>query len=80
MSFFDKVKQGAAGAADTVKDTVRETKLKNEIVKTYEELGRKAFELTEDGKLTNRTLSPYVKHLRDLKKQLDESEQPDYVK
>jgi hypothetical protein len=80
MSFFDKVKQGAAEAADSVKDKVSETKLKNEIVKSYEELGRKTFELVEDGKLTNRTLSPYVKHLRDLKKQLNESEQPDYVK
>jgi hypothetical protein len=80
MSFFDKVKQGASDAAETVKDKVSETKLKNEIVKSYEELGRKTFELVEDGKLENRALSPYVKHLRELRKQLADSEQPDYTK
>jgi hypothetical protein len=80
MSFFDKVKQGASDAAETVKDKVSETKLKNEIVKSYEELGRKTFELVEDGKLQNRALSPYVKHLRELRKQLADSEQPDYTK
>jgi hypothetical protein len=80
MSFFDKVKQGASDAAGAVKENVREAKVKNEIVKTYEEIGRKVFELVEDGKLTNRTLSPYIKHLRELKKELAELDQPDYVK
>jgi hypothetical protein len=79
-TFFDKVKKSAADAADVVKDNVQEAKVKNEIVRTYEELGRKAFELVEDGKLKNTALSKYVKHLRELKAQLTELDQPDYVK
>lgn len=79
-SFFDKVKQTASGAADAVKDNVQETKIKNEIVRTYEELGRKTFELVDDGKLKSTALSKYVKHLRELKAQLTELDQPGYVK
>lgn len=79
-SFLDKVKQGASDAAGAVKENVREAKVKNEIVSTYEELGRKTFELVENGKLTNRTLSPYIKHLRELHKELGELDQPDYTK
>ena len=79
-SFFDKVKQTASGAADTVKDNVQEAKVKNEIVRTYEELGRKAFELVEDGKLKSTALSKYVKHLRELKAELTELDQPEYVR
>jgi hypothetical protein len=80
MSFFDKVKQSASDAADAVRENVQEAKIKNEIVRTYEELGRKTFELVEQGKLKNSALTPHVKHLRELKAQLTEVEQPDYVK
>jgi hypothetical protein len=79
-SFFDKVKQTAADAADTVKDSVQEAKVRNEIVRTYEELGRKTFELFEEGKIKTQALRPHVKHLRELKAQLAEVDQPDYVK
>jgi len=80
MSFFDKVKQTASGAADSVKDNVQQAKLKNDIVRGYEDLGRKTFELVDDGKLKATGLSRYIKHLRELKAQLDGVEQPDYVK
>jgi hypothetical protein len=80
MSFFDKVKQTASGAADAVKDNVQEARIKNEIVRTYEELGRKTFELFEQGKVKSTALRPHVKHLRELKAQLQDVEQPDYVK
>ena len=79
-NFFDKVKQTASGAADAVKDNVQEAKIKNEIVRTYEELGRKTFELVEDGKLKSTALSKYVKHVRELKAQLTDVTEPDYVK
>ena len=79
-NFLDKVKKSAADAADAVKDNVQEAKVKNEIVRTYEELGRKTFELVEGGKLKSTALSKYVKHLRELKAQLTELDQPDYVK
>ena len=79
-SFFDKVKQTASDAADSVKDNVQEAKLKNDIVRAYEDLGRKTFELVDEGKLKGTGLSRYIKHLRDLKEQLAEVEQPGYVK
>jgi hypothetical protein len=79
-NFFDKVKQTASGAADAVKDNVQEAKIKNEIVRTYEELGRKTFELVEEGKIKTTALRPHVKHLRELKAQLAEVDQPGYVK
>jgi hypothetical protein len=79
-SFFDKVKKTAADAADSVKDNVQEAKIKNEIVRTYEELGRKTFELVEEGKIKSAALRPHIKHLRDLKDQLTEVDQPGYVK
>ena len=79
-NFFDKVKQTASEAADSVKDNVQQAKLKNDIVRAYEDLGRKTFELVDEGKLKGTGLSRYIKHLRDLKNQLAATEQPDYVK
>lgn len=80
MSFFDKVKKGAAEAADTVKEGVDELKTKNELVRTYEELGRKTFELVDKGKLKNTTLTPFIKHIRELKSKLEASNQSDWNK
>ncbi|MBA3717049.1 MAG: hypothetical protein H0W87_02320 [Actinobacteria bacterium] len=79
MSFFDKVKQGAADAAGTVKGNVQEMKIKNEMVRTYEELGRKAFELADKGKLKSTPLNPFIKHLRELKAELEASEHSDWA-
>jgi hypothetical protein len=79
-SFFDKVKQSAADAADSVKDNVQEAKIKNDIVRTYEDLGRKTFDLAEAGKIKSTALRPHIKHLRELKAQLAAVDQPAYVK
>jgi hypothetical protein len=79
-NFFDKVKQSASDAADAVKDNVQEAKIKNEIVRTYEELGRKAFELAEEGKIKSTAIRPHVKHIKELKAQLANLDTPGYVK
>ena len=79
-SFFDKVKKSATDAADAVKDNVAEAKIKNEIVRTYEELGRKTFDLFEEGKIKTQALRPHIKHLRELKAQLQAVDEPGYVK
>jgi hypothetical protein len=79
-NFFDKVKQSAAGAADAVKDNVQQAKLKNDIVRAYEDLGRKVYELVDEGKMGATGISRYVKHIKDLKAQLDAVEQPDYTR
>jgi ABC-type transporter MlaC component len=80
MSFFDKVKQTATDAADSVKDNVQQAKLKNDIVRAYEDLGRKVFELVDEGKMGATGISRYVKHIKELRTQLDEVDKPNYVK
>ena len=78
--FFDKVKQSASDAADTVKDNVQQARLKSDIVRAYEDLGRKVFELVDEGKMGATGISRYVKHIKELREQLDAIDQPDYAK
>ena len=79
-NFFDKVKQSASEAADTVKDNVQQARLKSDLVRAYEDLGRKVSELVDEGKMSATGISRYVKHIKDLKAQLDAIDQPDYTK
>jgi type I site-specific restriction endonuclease len=80
MSFIDRVKKGAEQAAEQVKAEVEDLKTKNEIVRTYEDLGRKTFELMDKGELANPNLQSYVDHLRDLRAKLEAAAQPDWKK
>ena len=75
MSFLDRVKKTAEQAAETVKGEVQELQTKNEIVRTYENLGRKAFELMDKGELANPDLQPFVDRVRQLKAKLESAEQ-----
>ena len=78
MTLFDKLKRGAQQAADTVKDEVQELQTKNEIVRTYENLGKKVFELVDKGELTHADVTPYVDRIRDLKAKLEAAERADW--
>jgi hypothetical protein len=80
MSFFDKVKKTAAEAAGQVKGEVDELKMKNDLVRTYEDLGRKTFELVDKGKVKNTGFNPYVKHIRELRAKLEAADQADWKK
>lgn len=71
MSFFDKVMKSAGQAAETVKGEVKELQTKNEIVRTYENLGRKVYELADKGQLSHDDVTPYVDRIRDLKDKLE---------
>ena len=71
MSFFDKVKKTAEQAAGTVKTEVQELQTRNEIVRTYENLGKKAFELIDKKELANPELQPFVDQIRQLKAKLE---------
>jgi polyhydroxyalkanoate synthesis regulator phasin len=75
MSFFDKVKRGAQQAAGTVRDEVQDLQTRNEIVRTYENLGRKVFELVDKGQLSHDDVKPYVDHIRELRDKLEAAEQ-----
>lgn len=80
MSFLEKVKKSAEQAAETVKGEVQELQIKNEAVRTYEELGRKVVELFDKSELSNSVLRPYVDHVRDLKAKLDAAEKASWDK
>jgi hypothetical protein len=72
MSFLDKAKKAAEQAATKAKDEVSELQTKNELVRTYELLGKKAFELVEKGEVSHAEFDSAVAHIRELKGKLDE--------
>lgn len=71
-SFFDKVKKGAGQAAAAAQDQVSELQTKNELVKTYELLGKKTFELVDKKEIKHRDLNDAVKKIRDLRAKLED--------
>ena len=71
VSFLDKVKKTAEHAADTVKTEVQDLQTRNDIVRTYENLGKKAFELMEKNELANPELEPFADRIRQLKGKLE---------
>jgi hypothetical protein len=72
MSFLDKVKKGAGQAAAKAKDEVSELQAKNELVKTYELLGKKTFELVDKGDISHAELEEAVTKIRDLRAKLED--------
>lgn len=72
MSFFDKVKKGAGQAAAKAQQEVSELQTKNELVRTYELLGKKTFELVDKEELANAELDEAVAKIRELKEKLED--------
>jgi uncharacterized coiled-coil DUF342 family protein len=72
VSFFDKVKKGAGQVADKAKTEVSEAQTKNELVKTYEVLGKKTYELADKGELEHAELKEIVDKVRELRAKLEE--------
>jgi hypothetical protein len=72
MSFLDKVKKGAEQAAAKAKEEVSELQTKNELVKTYELLGKKTFELVDKGEISHAEFDAAVGHIRELKEKLEQ--------
>jgi archaellum component FlaC len=72
MGFLDKVKMGAGQAAADAKEKVDELQTKSEIVKTYESLGRKTFELADKGLVSHDEITPYVAKINELKDHLEQ--------
>ncbi len=72
MSFFDKVKKGAGQVADKAKTEVSEAQTKNELVKTYEVLGKKTYELVDKGELEHKELKEIVAKVKELRVKLEQ--------
>ena len=71
MSFFDKVKKGAGQVADKAKTEVSEAQTKNELVKTYELLGKKTYELADKGELEHAELKEILAKVSELRNRLE---------
>jgi len=72
VSFFDKVKKGAGQVADKAKTEVSEAQTKNELVKTYEVLGKKTYELVDKGELEHKELKEIVAKVKELRDKLEQ--------
>ena len=72
MSFFDKVKKGAGQVADKAKTEVSEAQTKNELVKTYELLGKKTYELADKGELEHAELKEILAKVGELRDRLEQ--------
>jgi hypothetical protein len=71
VSFFDKVKKGAGQVADKAKTEAAELQTKNELVKAYELLGKKTYELADKGELEHKELKKIVTTVRELRTKLE---------
>ena len=74
MGFMDKVKAtvktGAEQAAAKAQEEYERIQTRRELAQVYEDLGTKAFELSDRGDLSHSDLAPLVEQVRTLKAQL----------
>jgi len=78
MGFLDKVKAGAQEATAKVKEGAADVQTKREIGQTYDELGKKAYELSESGTISHPDIAALAAKINDLKAKLeDDSEDGD---
>lgn len=77
MKLIDRAKAAAEQAAVKAKEGVEEVQTKRELHAAHAELGTKAFELVEAGKLEHPELTAHVEKIKDLKAKLaDAGEEP----
>jgi hypothetical protein len=74
MSFIDRVKSNIQETATMAREGIDDMQKKHELGKLYEELGRRAYELIEYGKLQTDELDYDVERIRKLQAELDEGE------
>ena len=70
MSFFDRAKQVAREATGKAKEELEEFRLRLELDKAYQALGKSAFELIDAGELTQTRFDENAERIRELKAQL----------
>jgi hypothetical protein len=75
MGFLDKVKGNIRKTAAKAREGVEELQTKRELGQAYAELGRRAFDLIDGGKLQAKELDFDVERIRKLKADLEAEEQ-----
>jgi hypothetical protein len=75
MGFLDKVKGNIRETATMAREGLEEIQTKRELTQAYGDLGRRAFELIDSGKLPTDELDFDVDRIRKLKADLAEAEE-----
>jgi hypothetical protein len=71
MGLLDKAKAAAEQAAAKAKEGVEEVQTKRELSQAYSELGKTAFELVENGDISDPRLDAGVEKIKTLKAKLE---------
>jgi len=71
MGLLDKAKAAAEQAAAKAKEGVEEVQTKRELSQAYSELGKSAFELVENGEISDPRLDASVEKIKTLKAKLE---------
>lgn len=69
MGFLDKAKAAAEQAATRAKEGVDEVQTKRSLSHAYEDLGRTAFQLIEEGEISHQRLTAQADEVRRLQAQ-----------
>ena len=72
MGLLDKAKAAAEQAAAKAKEGVEEVQTKRELGQAYSELGKSAFDLVENGEISDPRLDASVEKIKSLKAKLEE--------
>ena len=73
MGLLDKAKAAAQEAATKAREGVDEVQTKRELGSTYEELGKKTYDLLEQGTIEHAELTPLAERITGLKTKLAEN-------
>ena len=71
MGFLDKLKEAGQQAATRAIEELDEFQKKRELSQEYTDLGRKAFQLMEEGRLSHEALGEHAERIRKLKAELE---------
>ena len=77
MSFFEKAKAAAEQAATKAKEEYGELQLKRELSSAYNELGKTAFQLIEEGEIEHDKLEEPAAKVRSLREKLEAVASPE---
>jgi hypothetical protein len=77
MSFFDKAKAAAGQAAAKAKQGAEDLQLKVDLGSAYDDLGKAAFELIEQGELAHEKLEAPAAKVRELRQRMERDAKPD---
>src|SRR4051794_25952065 len=76
MSFFDKAKAAATQAAARAKQGAEDLQLKVDLGSAYDDLGKAAFELIEQGKIAHPDLDAPAAKVREVRQKMDAGVKP----